>query len=379
MRTLVVIIFLLLQLQVVYACRSDSLSWWDPAESSFPVIGGKGWQQSGMIAPYQRLPLKAQGKVRSQVWALSRNATGLTIRFRTDAHFFSIRYTVEGALQLPHFPATGFSGLDLYSRNSNGGWNWIPGKYAFKDTITYSYTVSDADSLRNPEREYFLYLPIYNTVRELRIGMPKGAAFTPLAADTEKPVVIYGTSITQGGCASRPGLAWTSVMGRKLELPVVNLGFSGNGTLDKEMVELINELDAGLFVLDCLGNMMDRGKFPLEEVKRRIAASVSMIRAQHPSVPILLPAFAAFHKDWLTSERQQQIREINNAMLDTYRQLKKEGVKYLYVLPAEDMKLGPDHTVDHGHPNDAGHLQYAEAFAKTVAGILKKHPRAVAR
>ncbi|MES2463054.1 MAG: SGNH/GDSL hydrolase family protein, partial [Armatimonadota bacterium] len=215
--------------------EADALVWWNPAASPFPVIEGQGWTKE-VKAPYDRLPARAEKIVRKPVWALSRNATGLTVRFKTTARSITVHYAVKGKLNAPHFATTGMSGLDLYAVDNKGEWHWAPGKYDFGekpgDTISYTFEISKADTDRETGCEYILYLPIYNTVDWLKIGTPRGALFEPLPTRAEKPIAIYGTSITQGACASRPGRAWPSIVGRALNTPVINLGFSGNGTLD---------------------------------------------------------------------------------------------------------------------------------------------------
>src|SRR5262249_29415705 len=134
-------------------------------------------------------------------------------------------------------------------------------------------------------REYLLYLPLYNGVKSVEVGVPKGAALTkasPRPADHAKPLVFYGTSITQGGCASRPGMVHTAILGRRLERPVINLGFSGNGRMEREMAELLAELAPAVYVLDCLPNM------DAALVAQRVEPFVRTLRKARPDTPILL-------------------------------------------------------------------------------------------
>src|SRR5690606_33829397 len=128
------------------------------------------------------------------------------------------------------------------------------GKYAFKDTITYTFSGMDA-AHDSDGREFHLYLPLYNRVEWMEIGVPTEHSFAFVPATDEKPIIVYGTSIAQGGCASRAGMAWTSLLERAIHVPVVNLAFSGNGRLEKEVVDLIVEHEARVFVLDCLPNL----------------------------------------------------------------------------------------------------------------------------
>ncbi|PXX21669.1 lysophospholipase L1-like esterase [Arenibacter sp. ARW7G5Y1] len=368
---------LIFQCSIVSAQKTDSLKWWNPAENSFSAIEGQAWTNEAHET-YGRLPLRAEKIVRKQVWDLSRNSTGLVIRFKTKAQQITVAYKVKEGLAMPHFSATGVSGVDMYSVNKNGGWNWVPGKYSFtyvgtnKNTITYQYNIIGDNGIYKNGREYRLYLPIYNTVEWLKIGVPENTTLNPMPARIDKPIAIYGTSITQGACVSRPGMAWTSIVGRKLNQPVINLGFSGNGTLDEEIIELMTEIDAKVYVLDCLANLMDRTKFPLEEVKRRLIESVNMIHAKRPMVPIILPAFGAFNEHRLDKDRGTAIDEINETLKQAYTILKASGIVNVYILPAGEMQMGMDDTVDGNHATDLGMINYATAFEKIFRTVLEE-------
>lgn len=227
---------------------------WNPANDTMPVLEGQAWPHK-VKDFYDRLPAKAELSVRKEVWNLSKNSAGLQMRFQTNATEIIIKYQVTGSIQMPHMPATGVSGVDLYSKTIDGTWLWAAGRYSFGDTVTYHFKNLSPNDQHVGNREYTLYLPLYNSVKWMEISVPKDAVFKPLPVRSDKPIVVYGTSIAQGGCASRPGLAWTNILGRKLDRPVINLAFSGNGRLEKELIDLLTEVDAKLYVLDCLPNL----------------------------------------------------------------------------------------------------------------------------
>ena len=214
--------------QLLTAQNTGNYTWWNPATNSFPVVEGQAWQ--GTVKDfYDRLPAKAENMVRKEVWDLSRHSAGLYIKFNSNAKNIIVRYTTTGRgnYAMPHMPATGVSGIDLYAIDHSGNWVWAPGKYAFGDTVTYQFMNMEVDTVfRNRDCEFRLFLPLYNGVSWMEIGVPKENTFQPLPLTKEKPVVFYGTSILQGGCASRPGLGWTSIVERRLDCPVINLGFS---------------------------------------------------------------------------------------------------------------------------------------------------------
>jgi lysophospholipase L1-like esterase len=338
--------------------------WWDPAKNGFPVIEGQGW--AGKIAhPYDRLPAKAQPSVRQVVWNLSRQGAGLVIRFRCDATDIHVRYTVKGRMEMPHMPATGVSGVDLYAVGKDGKWEWTAGKYSFGDTIRYNFSSLGRDGMR----EYYLYLPLYNEVGWLEIGTPADATMTPLPVRTNKPVVVYGTSIAQGACASRPGMAWTAILGRRLDRPVINLGFSGNGQLENGITQLLTELDAGIFVLDCLPNT---SRFPADTVISRLMTTVRTLQQSRPGVPILLVDDADAGIRSLDSARNEIFDKVNRAGKEAYDKMKAAGMKNIWRLPAEDIGLDIESTVDGVHPNDVGMQRYAAAYEKIIRKLLAR-------
>ncbi|UHG92461.1 SGNH/GDSL hydrolase family protein [Spirosoma oryzicola] len=357
---------------LVRAQATTDYTWWNPAQSQFPTVEGQAWPKD-VQSLYDRLPAQAEKKVRNIVWNLSHNAAGLLIRFKASTDQLVVRYAVTGAHALPHMPATGVSGVDLYALTSDGDWRWCTGKYAFKDTIEYRFAnLEPNDSYHQKGREYRLYLPLYNSVKWLEIGVPKGASFTPLPTRVEKPIVVYGTSIAQGACASRPGMAWPAILGRKLDRPVINLGFSGNGRLEKEIVQLLPDIDAKLYVLDCLPNLVATVGISPDEIKTRIMESVKTLRQKRPAVPVLLVEHAGYTDGSLNPSRRKLYTDVNETMRQAFSQLQSEGVDQIYLLPNTTFHLDMDDTVDGTHPTDLGMQHYADAYEKSIRPILNE-------
>jgi hypothetical protein len=342
---------------------SPSYKWWDPAANPFAVIEGQGWHQH-LASPYDRFPQRAEKDLRQPVWYLSEESAGLVIRFRTNASDLMIRYAVERRLDMPHMPSTGVSGLDLYALGTDGHWEWSGGKYHFGDTITYHYS-----SLKPGQREYDLYLPLYNKVKWMEIGVPEHAHLEPLRLKAQKPVVIYGTSITQGGVASRPGMAWPAIIGRRIHTPVVNLGFSGNGKLEEPVVELLGELDARLYIIDGLGNMVG---FAADTIANRLIKAVRILRTKRPGVPIIIaddPHPAIRSLDLRVDSLYRRIDDITEA---TFKKLRASGIRSVYLLTSADIGLNSESTVEGLHPNDYGMILYADAYEKIIRRILQR-------
>jgi hypothetical protein len=314
------------------------------------TLEGKGWTDTEWA--YDRLPAKAKGIVRDPVWDLSRDSAGLRVRFVTDATEISVQWTLlKDGLAMPHMPSTGVSGVDLYAKQDDGRWVFVanggPGGL-----------VNGAVFHTAPAKEFALYLPLYNGTKVLRIGVPEGASLKP-AAPMGKPVLFYGTSITQGGCASRPGLAAVAIFGRLLDVPTINLGFSGNGIMEPEMVDLLVETDPSVFVIDSLWNMSG------ELVAERVEPCVRKFRAAHPETPIVLAEDSSV-RDAVPTGKGQILKGI-------YDKLTAEGMKGVYFVSAKGM-LGTDAegTVDGCHPNDLGFMRQAEVFARELKGIVGK-------
>ncbi|WP_169976691.1 SGNH/GDSL hydrolase family protein [Tautonia rosea] len=325
-------------------------------------LEGQGWTETK--APFDRLPAHAEGVVRDPVWSLSRHAAGLCVRFKTDAETIRARWTLTSdRLAMPHMPATGVSGLDLYAKLDDQ-WCWVG--VGFPSEVTNTVTL--ASGLTGEAREYLLYLPLYNGVASVEIGLPEGATLakaTPRAEGQEKPIVVYGTSITQGGCASRPGMVHTAILGRRFNRPVINLGFSGNGKMEAELADLLAELDPALYVLDCLPNMV------AEEIEARVEPFVRSLRSARPETPIVLAEDRTYTNARLVAGQWERNRSSRAALRAAYDRLVASGVKGLTYL-AGDPQLGEDGeaTVDGSHPTDLGFLRMADVFESVLQPLL---------
>ena len=366
------IFFLLAFLHVTVGYSQESnYVWWNPAKNPLPSIEGQAWKD--VKNPYDRLPARAEKLVRQDVWDLSQNSAGLMLRFKSNSDQIMVRYKVSGEQAMPHMPATGVSGVDLYAVGTDGKWLWCAGKYSMGDTIEYRFKgLAPNDTYHQKGREYHLYFPLYNNVQWMEVGVPKGTLFNPLPARKEKPIVVYGTSIAQGGCASRPGMAWPAIVGRKLDRPLINLGFSGNGRLEKEVISYIEEIDAKMFVLDCLPNLDASDAAKSEQVKNLVIQSVKQLRQKNLSTPILLVEHCGFSDEAINPSHKLNYTAINQAQREAFEQLKSEGQNNLYLLSKEEIGLSMDATVDGIHPNDLGMQQYANAYEKVMRTILSE-------
>lgn len=323
-------------------------------------VEGQGWAPEDLKSRYDRLPAKAEKIVRPPVWSLSRNSAGLSFRFNTDATTLQVRHTVTSAsLALPHMPATGVSGIDLYALDG-GRWKWV--EVSRPKEVTTVHTVSGIDP---GLRSWMAYLPLYNSTAKVEIGVPKGSTFQPVAPRKEKPIVFYGTSITHGASASRPGMPHPAILGRRLDKPVINLGFSGNGKMEPEVGALLTEIDAAVYVIDCLPNMVEA------EVAERAEALVRQLREARPDTPIVLVEDRTYANTWIMKSKRERHAGSRAAFIRAFDSLVSSGVKNLYYVEGEPL-LGDDSegTTDGSHPNDLGFMRQADVLEPVLKNAL---------
>lgn len=336
------------------------LEYYDAAD--FKVIGLGNVSSSN---PYYRLPDSLEGKIRDQLWELARNNAGVAVRFRTDATEVGVRWTVWMKRWMNHMTATGIRGLDLYCL-SDSGWCFINSARPGNDSSNKSTLVS---GLSAEMREYMLYLPLYDGVDTLEIGVNRGAVISAAEVDlpsTTKPVVWYGTSIVQGGCASRPGMAATNIISRRLNREVINLGFSGNGRLDAEVAEVMASIDAGLYIIDALPNVT------VEQLRQNIERFYDILRRDHPDTPILLVANPPFPSMAYNATLRATIEEEDAIFYDFYEMFRQRGDDNVYFMSTEGM-LGDDGeaTIDCNHFTDLGFMRCADYMLPVISRLLE--------
>ena len=361
MKTLIQILaglFLIAVCEQAFSAETNSSRWRDARELA---LEGKGWNDTKDF--YDRLPARAEKNVRPPVWNLSRDSAGMCVRFVTDASAISARWTLrKESLAMPHMPASGVSGVDLYVRDK-GKWQWLGSGRPDKFPTNERVLVKD---LRHERREFILYFPLYNGVSEVQIGVSAEAKFESARAGDNKPIAFYGTSILQGGCVSRPGMAYPAILGRRFNWPAINLGFSGNALSEPEIAKLLAELDPAVYVLDPLPNM------GAEYVRERSQNFIQTLRKAHPKTPIVLVENVKYPDGQFVEPRRKRYSEANAELKKIYERLVRAGDKKLFYVAAKNLYgLDGEATVDGAHPTDLGFMRMADAIEPTLRRALK--------
>ena len=345
------------------ASAQSPFKWIDPLEVG-PVVHGVGWEE--LRSGYVRLPERAHGVVREPVWDLGLNAAGLSLVFESDAPEILVCYGVKDGFNMFHMPSTGRSGVDLYATDREGKLRWVAPDFpsSFRDTVRYIYSGITYYPEGSRTYEYHLYLPLYNTISWLKIAVPEDAQLRFLPETRRHPIVIYGTSITQGACASRPGNAWTNIVERELRFPVVNLGFSGNGKLDPEVLELMSEIDAAIYVLDTAPNLTRQ-----TDIEPRLLEAVRILRSRS-DCPILLVEHSG-NVGEIASTAKSVFRAANAQVRSAYETLRRQGTPEIYYMTHEELGLPMDGMIEGVHPNDYGMRFLASGFERKLLEIWK--------
>ena len=316
---------------------------------------------------YDRLPANVTTNVNGGVRSMKHNTSGMLFRFVTDSRRLDFKWVpYNEMLSMDHMPSTGVSGIDVYRWDANKG-RWLYVKTGrITDPMGGSLSIS-----WTPGTPCIVNLPLYNGIKSFSLGIDPDATITlppPRTSGVDKPVVFYGTSITHGGCASRPGMSFVNIVGRNLDVPVVGLGFSGSGVMEFEMSEHLARIDASCYVLDCLWNMdmSDREdkRFPGQRhVDVNYEPFIRNLRAKRPDVPIVM-AEACDVYCRASNRKDVYIRGL-------YDKLVAEGWKNLVYLPKDGMYTDDlEGTVDGCHPNDWGMMSLARAFGNAVRQAL---------
>ncbi len=323
----------------------STLRWVD---GKYLTMEGRGFTDT--VTSYSRLDKKYEGQVTSGVWNNSKCASGVALRFITNSPDISVSWgDVRSAMN--HMAWTGTSGVDLYALE-NGKWVFRGiGQPAGTQNMEVLQSGKPAQST-----EYLLFLPLYSKVDTVEIGIAQTASIAagPNRYAGKLPIVYYGTSITQGACASRPGMAHTSILRRWLDYPTINLGFSGSGKCEPIMADVLAEIPAAIYVIETVPNM------EAALVRSRAVPFITSLRSKQPDTTILM-----------VESPNDKNNDRNIEWRKAFDQMTTDGMTKLHYLANNDMyNTREEPTVDGTHPTDLGFYQMAVKYEPAIEAIL---------
>ena len=343
-----------------------AMRWHDPARPPFRLAGFP-WHARDAV--YRRLPRRPAGELPEAVDRLANCTAGGQISFQSDSSQIVIRVELAGRADMNHMPATGQCGFDLYTGPPFAQRYHSTSKY---DHLQTSYEVLLYEHPRRVLRSFTLNFPLYQGVKRVQIGLtPEAQLVPPLPWSAAGRIVIYGTSITQGGCASRPGLAYTNILSRALNTEVINLGFSGNGRGEPAVIHVVADVPKPrLFVLDYEANSAGKLQTTLPD-------AIDILRDRHRRVPLLVVSRIAYSRDATHGDSLQARERSRDMQSELVADLRNQGDDDLYFFDGSTL-LGSDFdecTVDGVHPNDLGFMRIARGLAPVIQSILDEKAR----
>ncbi len=311
--------------------------------------------------PYHRIDTSKHANLPKRVAALATNGAGLAVSFKTNASTIQLKWCVTSSKGLPYLTPVAHKGFDLYTKEGNR-WQFV----AAIAPTSICTNAAIAKNLAGTDREYLLYLPLYDEVKSLAIGVDEKASIVAQASPFKKRVIIYGSSIVQGASASRPGLAYPAKLTRATGYQFVNLGFSGSAKMEPEVATMLTKIEGDAFVLDCVPNSTPA------QIIERTSNLVKAIRKSHPKAPIIVMQSVIRAHGFYNKVVGQHVKTQNLNIQNEVLKLINEGMENIYFVTSQNF-LGNDHeaTIDGTHPNDMGFERLVREVQPRLMEILK--------
>ncbi|MBQ4543510.1 MAG: hypothetical protein IJA19_05005 [Clostridia bacterium] len=315
---------------------------------------------------FRRIPYELAKSISSGLLFNHAHTAGGRVRFKTDAEYIFLKAIFPDTCIMPHMPATGSSGFDIYIDNDFHQ-TFVP-TLNFIDEYAATFCVDGGYEAvtKFPDRkmrDIIINFPLYNNVSDVYIGLPEDCKLEKGNSYKHKvPVVYYGSSITQGGCASRPGNSYQAILSRRLDCDFINLGFSGSARAEEQMYNYIKDLDMSVFVYD-----YDFNAPSAEYLSNTHSKMFWAIREKNPDLPVIMLTKPNIHK--LDDDSKKRI----DIIYKTYTDAKEKGDNNVYFINGHELcnSFDPNMmTVDGVHPTDFGFFSMANAIEKVLAKLL---------
>lgn len=324
-------------------------------------VGGRAFDMEQ--EPFIRIPAEQAAVLSERLRQLAQNTAGFYLDFQSNATSLHLQWELDEYRTLWNMTPLAVNGFDLYARTANG-WQYM----ASAKPSGNRNSVKIIGNLDGKLHSYRLHFPLYSGLRDLKLGVSEGAVIHSVSEvyPATPRLLIYGSSITQGASASRPGMAFPAIIGRELGVEVFNFGFSGSGKMEMEMAEILGTIPTDLIVLDCVANPSP------EEIRERSLPFIQRLRSLQPHTPILMVESIFRENGHWDRKTRQRVMEQNAAFREAWEQLQELGLRELYYLSNENL-IGMDHeaTTDGVHLSDLGHYRMAGELGRTIKKILE--------
>ncbi|MBJ7882478.1 SGNH/GDSL hydrolase family protein [Gelidibacter salicanalis] len=351
------LIFICLPLYSV-AKQLDSIKYYDV--DKFQIIGKSTLSDS---LKFYRIKETLVKDFPEKVKELAKNTSGFNVVFQTNSTSLSLKWQLREYKTFANMTPIAINGFDLYGWNENK-WQFV----AAAKPSSINNEVAIVKNLDGRMHHFRLYFPLYTGVKKVKIGIDADKKIERINKSflPHKKIVIYGSSITQGASASRPGMTFSAIIGRNLNADVYNFGFSGAGKMEIEVALVLSKLKPDLFILDCVPNAS------MEQINTRTMPFIEALRKDNPNIPVLMVE-SLFREDghW-DIEKGKKVLGQNQAFKNIYLKLKELNDVNLFYLNHHNL-IGKDNeaTIDGTHFNDIGHMRMADNLIESVHNILK--------
>ncbi|MCA4806962.1 SGNH/GDSL hydrolase family protein [Myroides odoratimimus] len=351
------LILLLLQL-TAFGQKTNNIDYHDA--TSFTIVS----KIMPTDQPYHRVDTTKYNSLPPAIKTKLTRSAGIAISFKSNSSSIHAKWCTDSRYSSAGMTPIAYRGLDLYIKN-DGKWQFASvatpqnGKKCNEDKLI--------GNLTDQEKEFLLYLPGYSTIDNLSIGVDNGSQIKKGEYPFTKKILVYGSSIVQGAGASRPGMIYTSRLSRQTGYDFLNLGMSGSAKMEREVADLVSDIPADAYLLDCIPNSSPK------QVLERTAYLMTSIREKNPNAPIIVMQSVIRESSYFDQKLAEKVKEQNKNIYKEFFKQHKQGMENIYFIFADKL-LGDDHegTVDGTHPNDLGFDRMIQIIQPQIVEILNK-------